>query len=371
LDIFPEKEYGTKTGVFMQYSLSNDFLNPAKILFHISNILQKGNFTNIAVNPVAVEIHPTSKCNHQCIHCSYQERNENRLSLDENVMDRLINSIIDMKIKSVYFSGGGEPSMYPGIVKHIKKLYDSGVEVALLTNGSILVETGIASIAHMFNYIAVSVPSVNKESFKYITGSERVNAVLDCADLIKHMHKEKSPVIGARVVLTSIIYKEIRTILETLLDKKYDYVLFKIVRDYEDRGLGLNEKETEELREIVACMKPLNSDFTNLNTIFDYKNFIFMNDKCIINEMGLIANINSDGKVYPNIVEIGQENFCIGNLYHETLDVMWHGEAHGRVKAASHAKWGKRECKNCRALAYNQIIYDILKKMPRSVDNFI
>jgi wyosine [tRNA(Phe)-imidazoG37] synthetase (radical SAM superfamily) len=75
-----------------------------------------------------------------------------------------------MKVKAVYFSGGGEPTMYPNITKYIETLYDNGIEVALLTNGSTLEKAGIVDIANMFNYIAVSVPSVTRENFDYITG---------------------------------------------------------------------------------------------------------------------------------------------------------------------------------------------------------
>jgi radical SAM protein with 4Fe4S-binding SPASM domain len=355
----------------MQCSLSKDLLNSWKILFHISDVLKTGGLASVAMNPVAIEIHPTAKCNHQCIHCSYKERNESRLSLDKNIMEQLIDSIIAMKVKAVYFSGGGEPTVYPDLVKYVEKLYNAGIDVALLTNGSILSEAGITDIAYMFNYIAVSVPSVNQERFKYITGSDRMDYVLNCAAAIKLLHSDKAPIVGARVILTSIVYKEIRNILETLKSKEWDYVIFKIVRDYEDRGLGLNEREVEEIRKIVDEMKPVDSRFTNLDSIFNYRNPVFERDKCIVNELGLLANVNCDGKVYPNIVEIGQEAFCVGNLYHENLETMWHSASHQEIKKASHIKWSNKECKNCRAMNYNRIVYEILGKMPSIIENFV
>jgi radical SAM protein with 4Fe4S-binding SPASM domain len=286
-------------------------------------------------------------------------------------MDDLVKSIINMKVKAVYFSGGGEPTIYPHISKYVEMLYNNGVEVALLTNGTLLEQVGIIDIAYMFNYIAVSVPAVTRENFSYITGSNNLDKVLNCADIIKSMHRDKSPIIGARVVLTSIIYKETEKILSVLKDKNYDYVLFKIVRDYEDRGLGIKEDQMEILKKIIESIGPLDNKFTNLDRIFDYKIQKLNHDKCIINEMGILANVNADGKVYPNIVEIGQENFCIGNLYDASLEKMWHGRIHDRVKEESHKKWSSKECKNCRSIAYNNIIYELLDKMPSVIEKFI
>ena len=107
-------------------ALSHDLLNSSKILFHYGKMLEdickgKEDFT-----PVAIEVHPTAVCNHRCIHCSYKERNENRASLSKEVMDRLVDSVIAMHIRAVYFSGGGEPTLYPGIADYITKLYDNG-----------------------------------------------------------------------------------------------------------------------------------------------------------------------------------------------------------------------------------------------------
>ena len=69
-------------------------------------------------------------------------------------MEVLIYSVINMGIKAVYFSGGGEPTIYPNIAGYVRKLYENGVEVSLLTNGSLLENAGLIEIANMFNYTA-------------------------------------------------------------------------------------------------------------------------------------------------------------------------------------------------------------------------
>lgn len=324
--------------------------------------------------PWSVEIHPTARCNHKCIHCSYKERNEKRDSIKIEVMNQLINSIVDMKVKGVYFSGGGEPTVYPELIKYIERLYKSGVEVALLTNGTLLEKSGIIDGANMLNYIAISVPSCDQIVFEKITGSKLLNDVLEVPEKIKNLHQEFSPIIGARIVITNLIYKEVDSILQTVKDKKFDYALFKVVRDYEDRGLGLGREEEAYLKNSIIKMKAeekIDDSFTNLEYIFSFKKDTKYSEKCLTNEMGMIANINTDGKVYPNIIYIGDDDFCIGDINKGSLEEIWNSDNHIKVKVNSNKKWKSKECENCRAISYNQIMDEFLEKVPSEEDPFI
>ncbi len=240
----------------MKYSLSDDFLNSGKVLYpflkygydYISNRIK-------AVNPWAVEIHPTAKCNHQCIHCSYKERNESRAELDPAVFNGLIEDLITMRVKGVYFSGGGEPCVYPLISEAISKLNENGVEVSIVTNGSFLIKKGIIDVADRLNYIAVSVPSCNADTFERITGKRYVEDILSLPEQIHERYGEASPIVGARVVVTNLIVDEVPDILSILKRREYDYALFKIVRDYEDRGLGVNQEKDEQLQKDILMLK--------------------------------------------------------------------------------------------------------------------
>ena len=123
-------------------ALSRDLLNSNKILFHYGKMLEDISRGRTDFNPVAIEIHPTAMCNHRCTHCSYKERNESRASIRKDVMDQLVNSIIKMGIRAVYFSGGGEPTLYPGLREYIEKLYAHKVECSIITNGSCFAQMG-------------------------------------------------------------------------------------------------------------------------------------------------------------------------------------------------------------------------------------
>ncbi len=352
-------------------ALSRDLLNSNKILFHYGKILEEIAKGQTAFHPVAIEIHPTAVCNHRCIHCSYRERNESRASLSSELMDQLVRSIIEMNVRAVYFSGGGEPTLYPHLGEYIQKLHSNGVECSIITNGSCFERMGFVEIANQLNYIAVSLPGVDRDTFQTITGTDNLEPVLALPGKIKAAHGAKSPVVGARIVLTNKNYTGIDTLLRITRASGFDYALFKIVRDYEDNGQGLDQEGEKFLRERIGALGGLDDNFTNLKSIFNYRCLPEFVHKCWTNQYGLLANVSTDGRVYPNIVGIDKEEFCIGNLYEERLEDMWNGPRHLAVKEASNLKWSRGECRNCRAMAYNRIINEIGKALPAYFDPFI
>ncbi len=352
-------------------ALTRDLLNSNKIFFHYGNILEDIGRGKTAFNPVSIEIHPTAKCNHRCVHCSYMERNETRASISEDIMEGLIDSVINMGIRGVYFSGGGEPTLYPNLGKYISKLNDHGIESSIITNGSCFEKMGLIPIANKLNYIAVSVPAVDEKTFENITKTQNLKDVLSLPGKIKAVHGEDSPIIGSRIVITNQNYMEVSNFLKIIKESQFDYALFKAVRDYEDNGQGLTKEEEQFILDEIKELDFIDDNFTNIQNIFGYKKEFEHKGLCWTNQYGLIANVSTDGKVYPNIVEIDHEEFCIGDLNVESLEEMWNSKRHEEVKEVSNQKWKNAECKNCRAMNYNRLMQEMQEKLPKYFDPFI
>jgi len=230
---------------------------------------------------------------------------------------------------------------------------------------------GLISVADKLNYIAISVPAVDDETFYTITGTHNMEKVLALPSEIHNCYGSNSPVLGSRIVLTNKNYRSIKKFLDVIREKEFDYALFKVVRDYEDNGQGLGQAEEAFLKEEIKKIQGIDQKFTNLKTIFDYRNLPEFKNNCWVNLYGMIANVSMDGNVYPNIVEINQEDFCIGNLYEQTLEEMWNSSRHEKVKEYSKQKWLSGQCRNCRAMSYNQIYNQMVKLMPDTYDPFI
>jgi len=358
----------------MRYSLCDDFLNSKKVLYHFFDHANDYLAGKRDFFPHSVEVHPTAKCNHECVHCSYKERNENRSELDKHTFDGLIKSLIYMGVSGVFFSGGGEPCTYPHLKEGILKLSERGIETALITNGSLVEPAGIIDIADKLNYIAVSVPSVTEKKFAKITGRQYLERILSLPKKIRDKHGDQSPIIGTRVVITNIIVEEVSLILRKLKESGFDYANFKIVRDYESRGLGVDKKAEEKLREEVKALvdnDEIDSRYTNLERIFDYRKPYSTVGACHLNQLGMLAAVTPEGDVYHNISEIGKKDYLIGNLHDKPLELLWNSERHNEVKKNSDKDWLAGKCKDCRSIGFNQRINDVISGIPNERDPFI
>ena len=93
--------------------------------------------------PIHIRIKPTNICNHDCWFCAYRQDDfqlgQTMVERDQIPLDKMmeiVDDLIDMKVQAVTFSGGGEPFVYPHLLKTVLRLADSGIAFASLTNGS-------------------------------------------------------------------------------------------------------------------------------------------------------------------------------------------------------------------------------------------
>ena len=124
------------------------------------------------VAPIHVRLKPINNCNHDCWYCAYRVNN---LQLGENIdyldvipekkMFEIVEDIIEMKVKAVTFSGGGEPLLYKPLPDVIQKLAENGVRIASLTNGSNLRGKIADAFAKYGTWVRVSTDAWDDTSF--------------------------------------------------------------------------------------------------------------------------------------------------------------------------------------------------------------
>ena len=85
-------------------------------------------------------IEPTTKCNLNCKMCfrnTWFDEPICELSLDDY---RHVLATMPKSVETVFFGGMGEPLFHPDILEMIKLAADKGLDVELLTNGTLLNE---------------------------------------------------------------------------------------------------------------------------------------------------------------------------------------------------------------------------------------
>ncbi len=118
----------------------------------------------------------TSRCNLSCIYCHAEgEKNpESEMSADE-IID-IMEIAAKFGIKSIKFTGG-EPLIRPDILKIIRAV-PKGIECSITTNGILLADMAADLKAAGLRRVNVSLDSLNPDTYKRITGSDRLSEVL-------------------------------------------------------------------------------------------------------------------------------------------------------------------------------------------------
>jgi MoaA/NifB/PqqE/SkfB family radical SAM enzyme len=159
--------------------------------------------------PLFLLINPTNVCNHRCYYCSYAD---DVLGLRDSVvkndqipgekMREILDDIVNMGVKAVIFSGGGEPLVYPDIARTFIKVLENNIDLAIITNGQLLDGERAEALSHA-KWVRISFDSADAGTY----GKCR-NISPDCwrrvCDNIKNFASMKSPSceLGINFVIT-------------------------------------------------------------------------------------------------------------------------------------------------------------------------
>ena len=176
----------------MSFSSLHNVYNDFKVFNYpdfIKNIESGNNY------PLHIRIKPINACNQKCYYCSYRNAAQS-LGKDMKITDFIpypkmmetIDDIIDMKVKAVTFSGGGEPTIYKGFVGVVAKLAKSPVRFAMLTNGVKLKDMIAYLFASYGSWVRISIDGWDRKSYKKYRGADNFDTVMEN---IMNFHSEK------------------------------------------------------------------------------------------------------------------------------------------------------------------------------------
>ncbi len=128
--------------------------------------------------PLHIRLKPTNLCNHNCKYCAYSDKtlkafgkdSIERTFIPREKMVELVDDFIDMKVKAVTFSGGGEPFMYPYFIELIKRLASSSIRFASLSNGSLLEGEAAELFAAYGTWLRISMDGWDAASYSAYRG---------------------------------------------------------------------------------------------------------------------------------------------------------------------------------------------------------
>ena len=124
-----------------------------------------------------IRVSLTPKCNLSCIYCHKEGEKSPKDQLSAGDIAEILRIAAKFEIRSVKFTGG-EPLLRPDLVQIVQSV-PPGMESSLTTNGTILADLARDLKTSGLKRVNVSIDSLNPETYKKITGTDKLSDVLD------------------------------------------------------------------------------------------------------------------------------------------------------------------------------------------------
>jgi len=119
----------------------------------------------------------TPQCNLSCIYCHREGEKKTGTPLSAEEIAEIIRTAVHFGIRSVKFTGG-EPLLREDLLDIIRSV-PAGIETSITTNGTLLADLAADLRKAGLRRINVSVDSLNPETYRKITGTDKLGDVLE------------------------------------------------------------------------------------------------------------------------------------------------------------------------------------------------
>lgn len=217
------------------------YIDPrAKIFWHLDRLHQVRT-TGTTTAPVNVEIDLSNRCSLGCAWCHFAythtrgplagkvERPEGAISggdlMDYTLAQRVIAGSAQMGVKSVTYTGGGEPTLHPQFDGIIRDTAAWGLEIGLYTHGGHIDDRRAANLKKHCTWVYVSLDECDDQSYWESKGVRKFNSA--CAGIQRLVEAEGKATIGVGFLLHPKNYYRVKEMVALGKQLGADYVQFR------------------------------------------------------------------------------------------------------------------------------------------------
>jgi GTP 3',8-cyclase len=331
-------------------SSESKIFNPqSKVVYHLDTVLDY--FKNKNVDPINLEIDPSNACNHSCpfcisghLHLSKFKGTEffNRQMMHKDILMNLVKDLSKTKVKSVSWTGGGEPTMNPALKEAIKYLKEnSNIDMGMFSNGSMLNRFDLfETVVDSLSWIRISMDAGKAKSYDNLRITNKSNSFKIVLDNIKKLIKIKKErnskiTIGVGFVVTQDNYNEVLDFANLFKDLDVDYCQYKpeIIQIERNGASDKKQQISPEFwaNEVIDLLDQASKILGKKFQCNSYKVQDLIVDKkktygreykqCIGSQ--LQPCIGADGEVYVCTNHRGHKERSYGSLYEKSFSEIW------------------------------------------------
>lgn len=368
-----------------QADLKTDPFTPLKLFSHMDTLYNWSKGRN--VYPITMELGPSTICNHFCTWCMHggyfgsHKGDDKKLKMypESKVMRfdfyrGLCDELVSLGMKSMIFSGSGEPFVNPELPEFIEYTRKAGVDTAVITHGGLLNPEKIKVVVANVSWIRVSLNAGTAKTRLNIHKVDDFEKVLgNLAEMAAEKKRTGSSIhIGAGTAICPENWEEVYEGAKRVKETGIDYYQIKPVIWH---PMSANKQYEEEFfRNALPLIRKTKADFEDENfKVFvkedqfagvlspDYEKSTYK--KCYAT---FFPVIEANKKVYFCSQTRGLPEFCLGDLGEQSFKEIWESERRRKVIESIDVQ----KCQPiCRCHQINKVLWAI--KHPQNNVNFV
>ncbi len=346
-----------------------------KLIYHVDRVSDW--LMGKPVYPLYVEITTAGGCNHRCTYCALDFMQYKPRFLDTGLLKKRLSEMAAAGVKSAMFAGEGEPLLhkdFPAIVRHTK---NTGIDVAITTNGVLLTNDLSDKILGDVTWVKVSINGATRETYAKIHRTNPTDFDKVMKNLLYAAKLKKSKgyecTLGMQLMLLPENWKEAVPLAKKAKEMGMDYL---VVKPYSQHPFSKtvryrNIKYTRYMH-LADKLNVLNSGRFNVIFRIDTMKKWDSRERSYRHCYALPfwAYIDAGGNVWGCSAYLGDDRFICGNIYKNSFREIWKSDKRKKVTKLAQDKLNITNCRiNCRMDAINRYLWE-LKHPPEHV-NFI
>ena len=348
-------------------------INKHKLIWHLDRVSDWNKGKKIA--PLYIDMGITQTCNIRCQYCYYAtpENRTTKIITTEN-LKRFMKDCADIGVKGIGFLGDGEPGVHPGCYDAVITGAESGIDMCISTNGTVMPEKNFVKFLDSLTYIRFNISAANAKTYNKVMGTSPKmfdlvkKNILRCVEA-KKKHKLKTT-IGIQMVLVEDCSKDIVDYAKMGKELGIDYAMIKqcsehgiLKHDIIPEDYNIYEKLFLEAESYADENYSVYIKRTKMNnTVRKYKSCFGCN---------FLPQIDGAGDVYPCGNWFQSKDFHMGNINDQSFKDIVFSKRYAEVqKKVSQEVNVHKECgTSCRQNEINEFLWDL--KNPPDHINFI